>query len=182
MTKMPTEVMKAILEGREKRALLQKELLQFWGTPLVSFTLNIPGPEKNSPNYKLIHEIGVSLLLNALAKAEIEVVYFEIKERASGTEGFFCIKGDSLTIKKTTVLIEEGHYLGRIFDFDVLNKEGRAISRRDIGLNERKCFLCESPANFCRRNHTHTLDELLKGLNQLIEDFICPKEEKNEFR
>ena len=38
-----------ILEAREQRALRQQELLRESSLPLVCFTLNIPGPEKDGP-------------------------------------------------------------------------------------------------------------------------------------
>ncbi|MBR4288051.1 MAG: citrate lyase holo-[Clostridia bacterium] len=34
---------------REKRAEQQKELLRRFSAPVISFTMNIPGPEKTSP-------------------------------------------------------------------------------------------------------------------------------------
>ena len=38
-----------VLEARERRAMRQQALLAQYQTPLVSFSMNIAGPVKNSP-------------------------------------------------------------------------------------------------------------------------------------
>ena len=46
---MQTVTLEQMLEARERRAQRQRELTAQFGLPLVSFTMNIPGPVKNSP-------------------------------------------------------------------------------------------------------------------------------------
>ncbi|MFC6604240.1 citrate lyase holo-[acyl-carrier protein] synthase [Ectobacillus funiculus] len=55
-------ILNEILNARETRANTQKELIDRYKTTLVSFTLNIPGPEKNSPIFTKVHEEGICLL------------------------------------------------------------------------------------------------------------------------
>ena len=47
--KVQTVQLLQMLEARERRARRQKELLDQFGLPLISFSMNIAGPIKNSP-------------------------------------------------------------------------------------------------------------------------------------
>lgn len=160
-----------ILEGREQRALYQKMLLKEFGIPLVSFTLNIPGPDKNNGIFDQVHHEGVKALEDEFEEKRLAVVHKSFKERASGLEGFFVVKGDVANIKRLTVSIEENHSLGRLFDFDVIREDGHPISRGELGLSARKCILCKENAIDCRRNNHHTLEELLNHLYHLIQAY-----------
>ncbi|SNS59386.1 holo-ACP synthase [Anaerovirgula multivorans] len=164
-----------ILEGREKRAHLQKKLLETYNIPLASFTLNIPGPEKNSPILKKIHHIGASILEEELRKRSIPLIYSETNESAAGPEQFFCIDWDATSIKRLTVSIEEKDDLGRLFDFDVFNENGSQISRQLLGLQGRKCLLCHEKPAICSRNKSHSLEELLKAVYNTIKDYESKK-------
>lgn len=160
-----------ILEGREKRARLQKKLLETYNTPLVSFTLNIPGPEKNNPELKRIHYIGGRILEEALKTRSVPLIYSDSNESAAGFEKFFCIDWDAVSIKKLTVTIEEENDLGRLFDFDVFDENGQQINRQSLGLQGRKCLLCHEKPAICSRNGKHTLEELLKAVYGIIKDY-----------
>lgn len=78
---------------------------------------------------------------------------------------------DPMNLKKITVSIEEKNELGRLFDFDVLNTKGENISRIQIGLQERKCLLCNENAKGCGRSRKHSIDDLLNKVNQIIKNF-----------
>jgi holo-ACP synthase / triphosphoribosyl-dephospho-CoA synthase len=60
--------------------------------------------------------------------------------------------------------IEENHPLGRLMDIDVINVRHQ-ISRRDLNLSPRRCFLCDEEAHVCVRAQTHAIEVD-------IEDFI----------
>ena len=45
------------------------------------------------------------------------------------------------------------------------------VSREEIGLPPRKCLLCEQPARYCMRAHTHTTAALLLKIEQMVADF-----------
>ena len=56
-----------ILDAREKRAQRQKELLAEYNKPIVSFTMNIPGPVKLDRDVSIGFFVGCRLLRDALA-------------------------------------------------------------------------------------------------------------------
>ena len=75
-----------MLEAREKRAIRQQTLLQRYTRTMVSFTMNIPGPVKNSPLIFGGYELGKRLLFQQLRVAGIPVIHFEEIGRASCRE------------------------------------------------------------------------------------------------
>ncbi|HEY8804296.1 MAG TPA: citrate lyase holo-[acyl-carrier protein] synthase [Clostridium sp.] len=161
-------ILKEILEARENRARMQIKLINMFKTTLVSFTLNIPGQEKRSSIYIKLHEIGIYLLEEELRKQKIEVVHKIVKITTAGAEAFLNIDADPMHLKKITVSIEEKNELGRLFDFDVFTINGEQISRRQIGLPERKCLLCNENAKVCGRSRKHSIDDLLNKVHQVI--------------
>ena len=166
-----TQVLEEILRAREKRSRTQKELIHMFRMTLVSFTLNIPGSEKSNLLFSKVHEIGIQLLKEKLEKQNIRLVHEVIRVTADGDEAFFNIDAGPFCVKKITVAIEEEHELGRLFDFDVLKVSGEQISRRELGLIERKCLLCNDNAKVCGRGRKHSLEDLLNGIYKLIDNY-----------
>ena len=46
-----------------------------------------------------------------------------------------------------------------------------AISRMDIGLEARRCLLCGNEVRYCMRAKTHTREELLSRIEQMIKEY-----------
>ncbi len=46
-----------------------------------------------------------------------------------------------------------------------------AISRLDIGLEARRCLLCENEVRYCMRAKTHTREELLSRIEQILKEY-----------
>jgi len=172
MDNAQNEKLLAILKAKEERATVQLELIKKYNTPLVSFTLNIPGPNKNSNKFDLVHNIGSNLLEEELRKSGHYINYITYKEASAGREGFFSVTGDPSIIKNITINIEQTHTLGRLFDFDVFDEYGNQISRKNFNLKERSCLLCSENAAICRRNRSHTLEEVLQGIDKIISNYV----------
>ena len=145
-----------ILRSREERAERQREWLARYGLPIVSFTLNIPGADKQSALYARIHDAGMRELLALLPVADHLSLPLP-----SGSEAILACRGDARAIKRVTIGLEEVHPLGRIFDMDVLDTDGTSLSRRDFGLVSRRCLLCGQAAAVCARQQSHPLADLL---------------------
>ena len=64
-----------MLEARERRALRQHTLLERYHLPLVSFTMNVAGPVKNSPSIRRGFALGRDLLLGQLMRVKARLVY-----------------------------------------------------------------------------------------------------------
>jgi holo-ACP synthase len=163
------QVLNEILNAREKRAELQRELINIYKNTLISFTLNIPGVEKHNPTFNKIHESGILLLEEELDKKNIKLIHKIVQTTADGDEAFLIVDAGPWCVKRITTSIEESHRFGRLFDYDVLNKNGEQVSRSGIGLHERKCLLCNNNAKACGRSRKHSVDELLNKIYEMID-------------
>jgi holo-ACP synthase len=166
------EILYKILLSREKRAQKQKYLINEYKCSLISFTLNIPGPVKDGFIYKKIHGEGIKEILKRINDEGLDIVYREESYEETGAEAFVCVNTEGLKVKRITVDIEENHKLGRIFDFDVFDRNFKAISRKEISLNERKCLLCNEKALICKRKKKHKTEELLKKIDMMASEFF----------
>jgi len=161
-----------ILQAREERAAIQRMLLKQQGTAVITFTMNIPGPEKNAWWISRCFEDGINNLYSVLRGMQIECM--RIRTTAAGPEAFFRIPAgiDPLEVKKCTVLYEQTYPVGRWFDIDVIRQDGRPITRAEAGFGERQCFLCHEDAKVCGRSRRHTADELYAYTKKTITAFL----------
>lgn len=164
---MHEKVFYQILQSREDRALMQEEIIAKHKNPIISFTLNIPGPIKDNEKYREIHDVGMDLISNTLKESKYNIEYMEKINKTTGPEGYFSINIDPLELKKLTVKIENEHPLGRVFDIDIFDANMKQIGRSALGLGPRKCLICENEAKVCNRSGTHTLEELLKRIDNI---------------
>ena len=56
-----------------------------------------------------------------------------------------------------------------ILDIDVMDKDG-AVSRCELGLDARKCLICDEDAKVCARSQKHSMEELLAKVKELCYD------------
>ncbi len=155
-----------LLESRDRRARRQGELLsQFPGRALLCLTVQLPGPEKRNALSLEIARAGVEAV-----EKRFNPVFEETNDLETGFEAFFIVDGQPLEVKKAAVEIEDTHPLGRLMDLDVIGPEG-PVGRASIGLQERRCLICEKPARYCMRAGSHTQDELIAKIKQLVSSY-----------
>lgn len=159
-----------ILLAKEQRAERQRELIDFYKCCLISFTLNIPGENKNDAAFNKVYIEGIKEIESLLKNNCIEIVYKEERQSAAGFESFICSGGNELFIKKFMVELEETHRYGRLFDIDVLNSRGEQISRRILNVKPRRCLVCDEAAVICVRKRAHSLDEIYSKLNNILSE------------
>lgn len=164
-----------ILDAREKRVRIQKEFLKNGAPSQVSFTLNIPGPVKVFPFTQWLFELGDRLLVKAVEEEKGEVLDRRKNKANTGYEGFYSLSLPPGKVKEILTLAEEHHPLGRMFDFDVLDRQGRKISRQELGFDERKCLLCREPAFICSRSRRHSAGEVLAREIEMMESFYIER-------
>lgn len=157
-----------LLEGRDNRAAFQRELLARYRLPLVSFTVNLPGPVKCCERSERVHAAGVAAIRDALAG---HVAYWKLRDPVSGPEGFFVCDLPAEELKRQLCALEESHPLGRLFDLDVLRAPDVQVSRAELGLPRRKCLLCGRDAAACARSRAHPLPALLARIDALLAEF-----------
>lgn len=162
-----------ILDAKENRANKQKQLLQN-GESLISFTLNIPGSIKTSDLFKKGFDEGKEKILQQLTWNNCEIVFQEEISSVAGYELYILCSENPIKIKKLMLQIEES-VLGRIFDIDVLGKNCMPISRSDLSMPPRKCYLCGETAKVCSRSQKHSYKELLLKFIEILDDYFTEK-------
>lgn len=94
-----------MLEAREARASRQREILDSLGCPVVSFTMNIPGPVKNGPTIRRAFREGLLRLDAALETAGLSTLSREEIDRPTGCEALWAVRGSGRQIKELCAAI-----------------------------------------------------------------------------
>lgn len=151
-----------LLDAREKRQKVQKMLLARYHLPVVSFTLNIPGKIKVFPLAVKAFQEGIRLIELQLRAFHIPALCEHTVKRDTGYEAYWAVDGEENLIKEILCFLEETITLGRVFDIDVIGREGKKVSREELGFSARRCLLCDQEAFVCGRARSHSVEELLK--------------------
>lgn len=159
-----------MLEARERRVLIQQQMIEEEKQPLVCLTLNIPGPVKVLPHVPEAFEEGCRRIEAALAALGASPAFSNKRLicEFTGFEAFYSVGADALELKKALVPIEDQDRLGRLFDIDVIKTDKTKVSREDLGLPPRTCLLCESPAHVCSRSRTHSVAQLTAEITDIL--------------
>ncbi|MEA2021308.1 MAG: citrate lyase holo-[acyl-carrier protein] synthase, partial [Candidatus Caldatribacteriota bacterium] len=162
-----------ILRAREERVINQRKLLKKYHLPILSTTLNIPGPEKNNDKIRKIFYECLRVIKIELKKDEnTKIIYEKVYFTADGPESFLIVKGLSeKNLKKIAIGIEDNHPFGRLFDIDVLSKEGHKVCRKDVNKSLRKCIICNDFAIHCITSRKHNRKEIIETTYKMIDDF-----------
>ena len=155
-----------ILNSREERAEKQKNTLNRFHSPLISFTMNIAGPVKTSPLIERAFFEGIRLLDEALEN--YSVLYRDINIKVTGCEAIFCVKTNAKKLKDISVQIEESISIGRLFDIDVIDTNGNKLERNNI----RGCLVCDAPGRSCAVSRAHSVEELQNTTKIIIENYF----------
>lgn len=140
-----------ILQAREERAARQNRFLSEHKSALLSFSMNIPGPVKDSPLVRFAFYEGRRRLAQCLRPLAAELCF-----DAAGPALLWAVDKDAAEVKTVCERLE-GDELGRLFDMDVLDASGEKLSRSE----PRRCLLCGEDARICARKRSHGLDAVL---------------------
>ena len=166
-----------ILAAREQRVRKQRELLEKYQKPLLCFTMNIPGPDKYDRDVSIGFSVGNWLLTDALPRQK--VLHFSQIREITGCEAYYVVDLPVRQLKQIAVELEDIDPIGRLFDMDVLDVDGKKISREDLGYPRRKCLLCDEDAVVCARSRSHELSQLQHRTGFLL--YVAVREEMCEY-
>ena len=159
-----------LLASRENRWTKQQALLQENpSATLVCLTVVMPGSVKRNSQSLIVARAAVEAVKMVFGESILQMEEYDLE---TGYEVYLLV---SLTIPAAKTLacdIEERHPLGRLFDVDVIQKDGVPVSRKTIDRAPRRCLICEQEARYCMRNHSHTQEEIHKRIDQLIADYV----------
>lgn len=151
-----------VLKSRENRARLQQKLIDAYKHPLVSFTMNIAGPVKNSPLIERAFKEGLSFLEEKLTKESILSRHTNICD--TGCEAILSVSIDAKKLKDICIDIEDSCPLGRLFDMDVLGADGTKYERK----NMRGCIVCGISGRSCAAGRVHSVSDLQNTTCKII--------------
>lgn len=152
-----------ILLAREERVRLQKEIIARYQCPIISFTMNIAGPQKNSALIQRAFNIGIEHLNSSICSEDI--LYKHVDSlNPTGPLAIFAIRNTPHVIKDICIQAEEETAIGRMFDMDVIDVSFNKISRD----GERSCIVCGALGKSCAAGRLHPVDEIVSRMNQLM--------------
>lgn len=172
-------IMLHIMEARDERVLMQKELCNIYHLPIISFTLNIVGNVKRTNLFDILFNLGCYQIEEALILQQLKVKEIIINDY--GNTAFYIYNASTELIKRAMIKIEDFNELSRLFDIDVIDNESyKPLSRTQLGDPPRSCLICKDvPYIVCRRNSTHSFDEVIKktkdisnkGFSKILSNF-----------
>ena len=155
-----------MLLARDRRASRQAALLSRYGRPVISFTMNIAGPVKDSPLIRYAFRSGLRQL-EALPCAQLcrEVIF-----EPTGPEALLVYETqDARLLKAFCIRLESEGEAGRLFDLDVLDANGEKLSRE----TGRTCLVCGCPVSICSRSRAHGLEAITARTGAILEAFAA---------
>ena len=157
-----------MLSCRENRVCIQQSLISSYCRPVISFCMNTAGPVKTSPLIRRAFRCGLRRLEGSLLASGARILSKQVFYNTTGPEAFLVTDHDALSLKKTTCEIEDRDALGRLFDLDVIDTDGRKVERCETGRPERLCLLCSNSAKICSSRRLHTVEELRAKTQEII--------------
>lgn len=154
-----------ILQAREERVRLQSDISMRFKCPIISFTMNIAGPRKNSPLVSRAFNLGLDELDKLIP--EEKIIYKHIDpQMTTGPIAIYAIDEEAEPLKSICVKIEEATALGRLFDMDVIDTSFKKLTRPV----ERGCIVCGTAGRYCAASRAHSADVVAAKMNEIMID------------
>ena len=153
-----------MLQARDARVARQAEMLRRHHQPLISFTMNIAGSIKVDGDIHRAFCEGERWIKAHLTQQGVPVLAAERHIAWTGCEALWAVEADAAWLKGQMTAMEESCPLGRLFDIDVMDGQGRHLSRA----GERACLICGGPVRACARSRAHPAEELFARAKEII--------------
>ena len=190
-----------ILNSREARVARQRELLEANpGLSLISLTVQPPGPVKRNDASLVIARAGVEAVRKAF-KVEYEELrdldtgfegFFLVDMDPFDTKRLACVIEDTHPLGRLMdidVVALAGAAV-ELRPYSAAASEAKRewtrpgssgcpaettvipIGREELGLEPRKCLLCDRPARECMRARSHSTEELLERYKEIVNLYL----------
>ena len=161
-----------MLLAKEKRVHHQQQLLAHYPYPLISLSLVIPGPIKKSSGTVFLFNEAVQAIYQMLNQHNISIIHEKLCESITGDEALLSIDYNVDMLKQLCIKIEERHFLGRLWDIDVIDPiTQKSISRTKFAHYSRQCLVCQDDAKVCGRSKRHAISEILTAITNKVNDY-----------
>lgn len=160
-------------ESAQVRAQRQQRWIAKHQLPLITLTTYMPEHMVHSTDAKKVFNEAVNATKNQLSELGCKVVKEEVFHQKSGDEAMYIVAGASSSeLKRTMIKLERQHFLGSLINLDVMNHEGKTISRKACELEPRKCLVCNGAASYCATVHKHAPSELESKINTMLVSYF----------
>ena len=186
MKNMPITLDELLASRDARHAMQQKLMAEHSGKTLVCLTVVMPGSVKRNQQSLTVARAAVKAMRKAynisddlLPETELLTNELKIETREclverdlnTGYEAYLITPLPLLEAKRVAVEIEDTHPLGRLFDIDVIDKQGIPVSRDRVGGQPRRCLVCDHEARYCMRMRWHTQEEIWARIRQMTDDY-----------
>ena len=182
-----------LLASRDSRHAMQQKLLaEHSGKTLVCLTVVMPGSVKRNHQSLVVAHAAVKELVEnyelGITNDELRMTSYELgvksdelgiryggrlieRDLETGYEAYLITSLPLLEAKRIAVQIEDTHPLGRLFDIDIIDKDGVPVSRDRVGSRPRRCLVCDREARYCMRMRWHTQEEIWERINAMVDEY-----------
>ena len=159
-----------LLASRDRRWQHKRELLEKHpDLTLVCLTVVMPGNVKRNDLSLVVSQAAVQAVNDSFDDTIVELEQCDLE---TGFEAYILLNMPLTEAKSAVCRIEETHPLGRLFDLDVIHHDGTPVTRDEIGLEPRRCIICNNEARYCMRNHTHSTEQLQQRIAQMVNEYV----------
>lgn len=162
-----------MLRARDRRARSQQHALFRFGRPVVSVTLVMPGPVKATSLTRFVMNVASAELDALLHLRNWRPCEQEPLWAVTGPELLCVVEAGPLDLKRALAALEDSHPLGRLWDFDVICPRQGVLSRGGLGLEPRRCLICNEAGHACARARRHELPALLAAIEAMVDDYCA---------
>ena len=168
-----------LLASRDSRHAMQQQLLaEHSGKTLVCLTVVMPGSVKRNQQSLIVAHAAVEQMIESyelgVRNDELGVRFGGClieRDLETGYEAYLITDLPLLEAKRIAVQIEDTHPLGRLFDIDIIDKDGVPVSRDRVGSSPRRCLVCDREARYCMRMRWHTQEEIWERINAMVDEY-----------
>ena len=158
-----------LLASRDARHAMQQQLLaEHSGKTLVCLTVVMPGSVKRNSQSLIVAHAAVEAMRRAFEPSEDSLIE---RDLITGYEAYLVTPLTLRDAKLRAIHIEDTHPLGRLFDIDIIGRDGVPVSRESVGGISRRCLVCDCEARYCMRMRWHTQDEIWARINAIVEAY-----------
>lgn len=162
-----------VLEARDRRVERQSYLTATHRTPLISFTLNMPGGVKKTSLSSFFFNDRLTRLKMRLRAMGADIEEEIVTSGPAGDEAILAISYlSALSLKVLSVDMEERSVAGRLLDLDVIDEDGKPVKRTAVGAEPRRCLLCDRQASVCGSSRAHSLNDLTGKVTGMLEHAV----------
>lgn len=149
-----------LLQYREEKIQWLQASIETVGKVHVTFRINVPGAEKRTLDVLKLFQQGCRRFKESLDRQGFDFTEIPYPHATPEWLAVYAIDALPEQLKGLTIELEERDSCGRLYDFDVWNKNGESLSREAFGYPPRQCFICGRPAFLCGRERTHSQETL----------------------